>query len=285
MGPAEGRRETALESIADVATQLRKHVIEMIGVGKPGHLGGAFSLAEIVAYLYFHRMAFNPEAPKQPGRDRFLLSKGHGVLIQYAALTELGLISRAELPGTKSLGSVLQGHPDMKTPGIEAVTGSLGQGLSIGLGMALGLRIDGRDSAVYVVIGDGELSEGQLWEAAMAAARYKASNLIAIVDRNRFQATGPTEEVFAIPNLVEKWKAFGWDVLEMDGHDLSAVHQTFVKADGLSREKPVAIIAHTVKGKGVSFAENNAAFHNGALTQEQYDAALEELNRFERQVV
>jgi transketolase len=251
----------------------------MIGVGRPGHLGGSSSLAEIVAVLYFHRMRIDPRNLRDPERDRFLLSKGHAVLIQYAALAELGVISHEELRRLKSLGGILQGHPDMDvTPGIEAVTGSLGQGLSIAAGMALGLRLDGRGSRVYVIMGDGELAEGQLWEAAMAAYRYRLDNLTGIVDRNRIQASGPTSEVFEIPSLEDKWKAFGWKALTVDGHDVAAVIRALETA-GESKGAPTVIIAETIKGKGISFAENNPAFHHAALTEEQHRQAVAELER------
>ena len=256
------------------AERLRGRVLEMIGVGKAGHLGGSNSAAEIVAALYFSKMRLDPSNPKCPDRDRFLLSKGHAALIQYAALTELGYIPTEALAKTKALGAILQGHPDMlKTPGIEANTGSLGQGLSIACGMALGLKLDGKDSKVYVLIGDGEIAEGQIWEAAMSAAVYDLDNLVAILDKNNIQATGTVQERFNTNPIPEKWKAFGWGVFEMDGHNVADVLDTLDKADGV-KGKPVMLIAHTVKGKGVDFAEHNAAFHNGILTQEQYEAAL-----------
>lgn len=259
-----------------IAQQLRVNVVEMIGVGKAGHLGGSLSLGEIVAALYFHKMRFDPKRVTEPDRDRFLLSKGHAVLIQYAALIELGIIPRAELKQVKTLGG-LQGHPDMtKTPGMEAVTGSLGQGLSIGVGMALGLRLDRRPSHVYVIMGDGELSEGQLWEAAMAARRFHVDNLTGIVDRNRVQATGPTKDVFDIPDIERKWEACGWHVLTVDGHDVAQVLEALDAAERV-KGQPAVIVADTVKGKGISFAENNAAFHNGIMTEEQYRQAMAEL--------
>ena len=185
--------------------------------------GGSCSLAEIVAALYFGKMHFDPKALGDPNRDRFLVSKGHSVLIQYAALVELGVIPREELEKVKTLAGKLQGHPDMMTPGMEAVTGSLGQGLSIAVGMALALRLAKSPARVYVVMGDGELAEGQLWEAAMAAARYKLDSLTGIVDRNRIQATGPTKDIFDIPDMPKKWRAFGWNVLSVDGHDVGAI--------------------------------------------------------------
>jgi len=264
-----------------MACELRADVVKMIGVGKAGHLGGSCSLAEIVAALYFAKMRFDPQALGDPSRDRFLVSKGHAVLIQYAALAELGVIPKEEFAKVKTLEGRLQGHPDMMTPGIEAVTGSLGQGLSIGVGMALALRLAKRPSRVYVVMGDGELAEGQLWEAAMAAARFKVDNLTAIVDRNRIQATGPTREIFDIPDVAEKWRAFGWHVLAVDGHDVGAVLDVLDEA-AAKKGVPSVIVADTVKGKGVSFAENSAAFHNAALSREQYDKALSEIEASRR---
>jgi transketolase len=265
--------------LAAMAVRLRRNVVEMIGVGKAGHLGGSCSLAEIVATLYFSRLRFDPRSIKDPDRDRLVLSKGHSVLIQYAALIELGVIPREEITRVKTLEGMLQGHPDMdRTPGLEAVTGSLGQGLSIGVGMALALRLDRRPSKVWVIMGDGELSEGQLWEAAMAASAYCLERLIGIVDRNRIQATGPTAEVFAIPDVERKWESFGWRVLTMDGHDVAAVLAALDEA-AKPKGQPTVIVADTVKGKGIPFAEDTAAFHNGILTREQYDAALAQLDR------
>ena len=260
-----------------IAVQLRADVVEMIGVGKAGHLGGSVSLGEIVATLYFHQMRFDPKRLTDPNRDRFLLSKGHAVLIQYAALIEHGVIPRAEIKGVKTLAGLLQGHPDMaKTPGMEAVTGSLGQGLSIGVGMALGLRLDQRPSRVFVIMGDGELSEGQLWEAAMAAPRFQVDNLTGIVDRNRIQATGPTKEVFDIPDIEKKWESFGWHVTTIDGHDVAQIVEALEAAERV-KGRPSVIVADTVKGKGISFAEHNPAFHNGLLTEDQYRQAMAEL--------
>jgi len=266
-----------VKRLSRIAQQLRVDVVEMIGVGKAGHLGGSVSLAEIVAALYFHKLRLDPKNVADPDRDRFLLSKGHAVLIQYAALIELGIIPRSEIKQVKTLAGLLQGHPDMaKTPGMEAVTGSLGQGLSIGVGMALALRLDGRPSRVYVIMGDGELSEGQLWEAAMAARRFGVDNLTAIVDRNRVQATGPTKEVFDIPDIERKWEAFGWHVLTVNGHDVAEV-LTALDAAAHVKGQPSVIVADTVKGKGISFAEHNAAFHNGMFTEDQYRQAMAEL--------
>jgi transketolase len=276
-------RPEEIQRIKKIAWDLRADVVKMIGVGKAGHLGGSCSLAEIVATLYFAKMHFDPKAIHDPSRDRFLLSKGHSVLIQYAALVELGVIPRDELGKVKTLAGKLQGHPDMMTPGMEAVTGSLGQGLSISVGMALALRLEKSPSRVYVIMGDGELAEGQLWEAAMAAARYKLDSITAILDRNRIQATGPTKEIFDIPNLEDKWRAFGWNVLNVDGHEVGAILDVLDKAAAI-KGAPTVVVADTIKGKGVSFAENTAAFHNGVMTQEQYDKALAEIAESGRMV-
>jgi len=267
-----------IKSLEEKAWQLRWDIVNyLIGVGKVGHLGGSCSSADLVAALYFYKMKLNPENPKDENRDRFLLSKGHAALVQYAALAELGFFSKKELKKVKTLGAMLQGHPDMtKTPGIEANTGSLGQGLSVANGMALGLRLDRKDNKVYVIIGDGELAEGQIWEAAMAAANFKVDNLVAIVDVNRVQATGTIVERFDTNPLSPKWEAFGWHVLEIDGHNMAEIVDALDQADTI-KGKPTVILAQTVKGKGVSFAENQAAFHNGQMTEEQFAIAQQDL--------
>jgi transketolase len=272
-----------IRRLEKIACDLRADVVRMIGIGKAGHLGGSCSLAEIVAALYFEKMHFDPKALRDPNRDRFLVSKGHTVLTQYAALVELGVIPREEMGKVKTLAGKLQGHPDMMTPGMEAVTGSLGQGLSISVGIALALRLAKSPSRVYVIMGDGELAEGQVWEAAMAAARYGLDSITAIVDRNRIQATGPTNEIFDIPDIPEKWRAFGWNVLSVNGHDVGAILDVLDEA-AAEKGAPTVIVADTIKGKGVSFAENLAAFHNAALTQEQYDKALLEIEETGRKL-
>jgi transketolase len=228
-------------------------------------------------------MRFDPKNLNDPNRDRFLLSKGHAVLIQYAALVELGVIPREEIGKVKTLAGKLQGHPDMMTPGMEAVTGSLGQGLSIAVGMACALRLAKSPARVYVIMGDGELSEGQLWEAAMAAPRFNLDSIIGILDHNGIQATGPTREIFDIPNKPDKWRAFGWNVLSVDGHDAGAVLDVLEEAAAM-KGGPTMIVADTVKGKGISFAENTAAFHNGIMTREQYEQALREIEESRRRL-
>jgi transketolase len=268
--------EAAIKELKGIALKLRSDLIEMIGIGTAGHLGGSASLAETLAVLYFHKMKFNKDGLKDPNRDRLVLSKGHAALIQYAALCEKGCFPREELKRVKELDGLLQGHPDLTIPGIEAVTGSLGQGLSIGVGMALAFRLDKRPSRVYVIMGDGEQSEGQLWEASQAAANYKLDNLTAFIDWNKIQATGPTKDIFSIPDLDKKWSAFGWEVIPMDGHDPAKIIEAIDKAETI-KGRPCLILLDTVKGKGFSFAEGTAAFHNGILDETTYNQAITEL--------
>ena len=267
-----------LQKLKDKAQTLRRYVVISMGVGNAGHLGGSFSAADIVSALYFHKMKHDPKNPKMKDRDRFLLSKGHVAILQYSALAEAGYFPVEELQRTKTIGSMLQGHPDvLKTPGIEAGTGSLGQGLSIGLGMALGLRLDNIGAKVYVLCGDGELSEGQNWEAAMAASAFKTDNLIAIVDKNGMQAQGRIKERFDQGLLKEKWIAFGWKVIEIDGHNMEEILAALDKADTV-KDQPTVIIANTIKGKGVEVGENHpAGFHNAPLSEEDFKKAMAEL--------
>lgn len=265
--------------VKKMAAHIRRDIVEMLGgEGHVGHLGGSCSSADIVATLYCYKMRLDPKNPKWEGRDKFLYSKGHACIAQYAALGELGYFDRKIFPTLKSFGSILQGHPDRnKTPGIEANTGSLGQGLSICNGMALAAKLDNRDTRVYCMIGDGELAEGQIWEAAMTAAAYKLDNVVAFVDRNGLQAMGAVVDRFNTNPLPEKWSSFGWNVIEIDGHDVQQIAAALDEAETV-KGKPTVIIAQTVKGKGVSFAENVVGFHNGALTHEQYVQACKELD-------
>lgn len=267
-----------IKNLEEKSKLLRKDVVISVGVGVAGHIGGSCSSADIVAALYFHKMKHDPHNPKMIDRDRFLLSKGHVAILQYAALAECGYFPVEDLKTTKSIGSYLQGHPDvLKTPGIEAGTGSLGQGLSIGLGMALGMKLDGIQRKVYVLCGDGEIAEGQIWEAAMAASSYHADNLVAIVDKNTLQANGKIEERMNSNPLVPKWEGFGWHVIEIDGHNMEQILAALDEADTV-KGKPTVIIARTTKGKGISFAENVVSYHNGALTEAQYEQAIRELS-------
>jgi len=269
--------ESTIKEMNSIALKLRYNVLEMIGINNPGHLGGSFSLAETMAVLCFYKMKLSKSKLTDPNRDRLLLSKGHAALIQYAALCELGFFPREELKRVKTLNGLLQGHPDLTIPGIEAVTGSLGQGLSIGVGMALALRLNRSPARVYVIMGDGEQSEGQLWEASQAAANFKVDNLTAFIDWNKVQATGATKDIFNIPSLDEKWKAFGWEILKVNGHNPAAVIEAIENAEAV-KGKPSLIILDTIKGKGLSFAEGNAAYHNGILDEATFNKALKELD-------
>ena len=274
--------EKEIHDLRKTAATLRGDLIEMIPPGKVGLLGGSSSIMDVVAALYFKHMKVFKD-PKDPRRDRCVFSKGHSVLAQYAAFVELGYVSHDDLHKVKTLDGTLQGHPDMDhTPGIEAVTGSLGQGLSVSLGMALGLRLEGSDSRVFCVVGDGEMNEGQIWEAAMAGAAYKADNLVAIVDRNRVQATDAADKVMPCGQIKEKWASFGWNVVEIDGHDMSAILDALDQAKAC-KGKPTAIIADTVKGKGFPFAEGKAAYHNAAMNEEEYRIAQDSVKKMKEE--
>lgn len=268
-----------VREIEGLARSIRRDIVEMIGgEGHVGHLGGSCSSADLIATLYGYTMRHDPKNPKMADRDVFLMSKGHSCISQYAVLGELGYFNKNEFRSLKNIDSMLQGHPDVnKTPGIEANTGSLGQGLSIANGIAMAKRLDKLPTRVYCIMGDGELAEGQIWEAAMTAAAYKIDNLVGIVDRNHLQATGPCAERFNIDALNQKWMSFGWHVIEIDGHNIEQIISAFDKAKTI-KGKPTLIIAETVKGKGISFAENVVSFHNSKLSREQYQTALSELS-------
>lgn len=259
------------------ARQIRLDTLKTIFKVGSGHPGGALSIAELLAVLYFDEMNIRPEEPGWADRDRFILSKGHASTALYAVLAERGYYPVEELATMRQYGSRLQGHPDMElTPGVDMSSGSLGQGLSIGSGMALAAKLQKKDWRVYVLLGDGECEEGQVWEAAMTAPRRQLDNLVAIVDVNGLQINGRTDNVSTLEPLEDKFRDFGWHVLSIDGHDIPSIRQAFRQ----SREhkgQPTAIIAHTVKGKGVSFMENSAAWHSGHPNEEQYRKALQEL--------
>lgn len=278
-----GYSQEELREVRRRAIDIRADILEMIPAGKVGHIGGSCSIADVTAALYFKHMNVYAD-PKDPRRDRCLFSKGHSVLAQYACFVELGYVDRSELKKVKTLEGKLQGHPDMNyTPGIEAVTGSLGQGLSVSLGIAMGLKLDNSTARVYAVLGDGELSEGQIWEAAMAATVFQADNLCAIVDYNGVQATDTTDKVFPIHQLKEKWTSFGWNVIETDGHDVEKILTALDEAETV-KGKPTVIIARTVKGKGFPFAEGLAKFHNASMTEDEYKIALETVERMRKEV-
>lgn len=264
------------------ALEARKHIIRMTGAAGSGHPGGSLSAIDLLTALYFSEMTHFPDDPQRPGRDRFVLSKGHGCPALYAILGMTGYFPEDELIRLRKLGSILQGHPCMlKTPGVEMSTGSLGQGLSAANGMALAQRLSGLDYRIYVMMGDGEQQEGQIWESAMTSAHYKLDNLVGIVDYNGMQIDGTVTEVMEIAPLAEKWRAFGWEVFEIDGHDMGQILGALDQARKVSG-KPAMIVARTVKGKGVSFMEHNLKFHGNAPTADEGAAALAELGQAEQ---
>lgn len=267
-----------IPTIERTAQRMRADIVEMIGLAGSGHPGGSLSAADIVATLYFGVMNHDPADPKMPGRDRFVLSKGHAAPVLYAALAEAGYFGREHLSTLRKLGSMLQGHPDCKkTPGVEVSTGSLGQGLSIANGIALGLRADGNvTSRVFCLLGDGELQEGQVWEAAMFAAHNKLDRVVAIVDKNNLQIDGSCADVMDLGEVGEKFRAFGWNVIGADGHDVEQLLAAFAQAD-TAEGAPTVIVASTVKGKGVSFMEDKAEWHGAAPSAEQCEIAAGEL--------
>ena len=266
-----------IQELEATARLIRRHIIQMIYDAGSGHPGGSLSATDIMVALYFDVMNHNPTDPKDPDRDRFVLSKGHAAPALYACLAETGYFPVEELKTLRQIGSRLQGHPDMrKTPGVEASTGSEGQGLSMGLGMALAGKLDKKKYMTYVMVGDGELNCGQCWEAAMSASFFKADNLVAIVDRNKLQLDGRTNEIMSIEPLADKWKAFGWNVIEIDGHNFPELLDALHKAKK-TKKIPTVIIADTVKGKGVSFMEGQVGFHGKCPNEEQYNLAMAEL--------
>jgi transketolase len=266
-----------LQFLQDKARDLRVEAIKMIHTAKSGHPGGSLSIADIVAVLYFDEMRVDSQNPVWEDRDRFILSKGHTCPIWYAVLAEKGFFPKEELATLRKLGSKLQGHPDMrKVPGLDMTTGSLGNGFGIGVGMAKAAKIDHKDYRVYIAVGDGEVQEGSIWEAAMSAAHYKLDNLVVIVDKNNLQVDGFVRDIMAIDPLDAKFKAFGFEVLTIDGHDIGQICEAFAKARQ-TKEKPTCIIANTIKGKGVSYMENVCAWHGTAPNDEQFVIAMQEL--------
>jgi transketolase len=266
-----------LDLLREHAKEVRREIVKMLTEAGTGHTGGSLSAADIVAALYFYKMRHRPEDPEWKERDRFVLSKGHAAPVLYAALALTGYFDRELLTTLRRIDSPLQGHPSSKMlRGVEISTGSLGQGLSIANGMAMGLRMDGLDSRVYCLLGDGELQEGQVWEAAMTAVHYRIDNICAIVDNNGLQIDGFCCDVMKIEPITEKWKAFGWNVMDIDGHAMEQIVNALDEAERV-KGRPSVIVARTVKGKGVSFFEGKAEYHGIAPTKEEQDKALEEL--------
>jgi len=266
--------DTIIE-LQNMAKKLRVAIVKTLHKSQSGHTGGSLSAVDLVTALYFRKMRHNPADPAWEGRDRFVLSKGHAAPALYVALAETGYFPAEDLMMLRRLGSHLQGHPDSKsTPGIEVPTGSLGQGLSMSVGMSLGLKIDGKGNRVYALLGDGELQEGQVWEAAMAGAHYRLDNLCAMVDANALQIDGQVEKVMNVAPIAGKFRAFGWHALEIDGHDMAAIINALDMAENV-KGQPTVIVARTVKGKGVFFFENKASYHGVPPSDEELPRALE----------
>ncbi len=265
------------------ALQIRKHVVDSVYRAGSGHPGGSLSIADVLACLYFHEMRHDPEQPGWPDRDRLVLSKGHAAPALYAALALAGYFPEEELKELRKTGHFLQGHPCMKkVTGIDMSTGSLGQGLSAAIGMALAGRLDKKDYRVFVVLGDGEIDEGQVWEAAAAASHHQLGNLVAILDRNGLQIDGHTEEILSLEPIKWRWRAFGWRVLTVDGHDMDEVLSALHEAR--KNDRPTLIIAYTIKGKDVSFMEGTLSFHGKPPSDEQYVKAMTELEQIEEEL-
>ena len=266
-----------VEELQAIAKTIRRHIIQMIGEAKSGHPGGSLSAVEILVTLYWDVLQHDPANPAWKERDRFILSKGHAAPVLYSVMAECGYTPIDQLGSLRRLGSIYQGHPDRRyIPALEASTGSLGVGLSLGLGMAEAAKLDKSPTRIYVVLGDGEIQEGQIWEAAMYGAFHKTDNIVAIVDNNRIQLDGFVKDIMGIEPFADKWRAFGWHTIEVDGHDIAKLQAAFAEA-AATRGKPTVLIAHTVKGKGVSFMEDNPKWHGVAPNKEEVAAALKEI--------
>ena len=273
------RLKYSVEELEKVANDIRIDIIESIHCGGSGHPGGSLSIVEMMAVLYFHEMNVDEKNPKWEDRDRFVLSKGHAAPAYYAALAERGYFDKAELKTLRHIDSMLQGHPDMKkVPGVDMSTGSLGQGISAAAGMAHYAKRTGKDFRVYCILGDGEIQEGQVWEAAMSAGHFKLDNLIAFLDNNDLQIDGHVSDEMSVYPIREKFEAFGWNVIESDGHKVEELLKALEQARTF-KDKPTLIWCKTVKGKGVSFMENQVGWHGGAINDEQYQTAMKELKR------
>lgn len=268
-----------IEELKNIAKTIRKDIIEEVYSANSGHPGGALSIADIITALYFNEMNIDPKNPKDENRDRLILSKGHASAALYAALAEKGYFPKEDLKTFRNINSYLQGHPDMKhIPGVDMSTGSLGQGLSAANGMAMMLKLDKNPARVYCICGDGEIEEGQIWEAAMSSSKYKLDNLCLIIDNNNLQIDGTIEEVMSSYPIDDKFKSFGFNVITINGHDFSQILQAFEEAKNC-KDKPTAIIAKTIKGKGITFMENQVGWHGKAPSQQEYEQAIKELER------
>lgn len=269
--------EKIKKDLQKIACKVRMGVIEGTYNAKSGHPGGSLSISDTLTYLYFNKMNVDASNHEDPDRDRFVLSKGHTAPALYAVLAQKGYFAEEELKSLRHIGALLQGHPCIQIPGVDMSSGSLGQGISAACGMALAGKLDGKSYKVYTILGDGEIEEGQVWEAAMFAAHKKLTNLVAIVDNNGLQIDGPISEVCSPEPITDKFAAFGWHVITMDAHDFDSIDRAFEAAEKVT-DKPVAIIQKSVKGKGVSFMENQVGWHGTAPNKEQYDLAMAELS-------
>lgn len=270
--------------LQEKALEVRKDIVTAVHSAKSGHPGGSLSVADTLTYLYFYKMNVDPKNPKMDNRDRFVLSKGHTAPALYSVLAEKGFFDKSELVKLRKVGAMLQGHPDMKgIPGVDMSTGSLGQGVSTAVGMALSAKISNDDYTVYTVLGDGEIQEGQVWEAAMSAAHYKLDNLVAVVDNNNLQIDGKVSDVMSVYPIDEKFASFGWNVATCDGHDFDSIHTAFEKTNE-KNGKPWVIIQTSVKGKGVSFMENQSSWHGTAPNDEQYAQAMADLDAIAKEL-
>lgn len=266
-----------IKFLEEKATEVRQNIITMIYEAQSGHPGGSLSIADVITALYYDELNIDPSDPKWSERDRVVLSKGHCCPVLYAVLAMKGYFDFEIIHTLRKIGSILQGHPDMrKVPGIDMTTGSLGQGISAGVGMAFGLKKDGLKSRVYIILGDGEMQEGQVWEAAMLAAKCKLDNIVTIVDYNNLQIDGPCSEIMPIEPVDKKWESFGWKVIKIDGHKMEQILEAFAQARAIN-DQPVCIIAKTIKGKGVSYMENQCDWHGTAPDKVQYEIAMQEL--------
>ena len=269
---------TSVEALKAIATNVRKGIIEEVYSAKSGHLGGALSIADILTVLYFNQMNIDEKKPDDPNRDRLVLSKGHASAALYSVLAEKGYFDKELLKTFRKIDSELQGHPDMKhIPGVDMTTGSLGQGISAAVGMAIASKMNNAGCKIYCIVGDGEIEEGQIWEAAMAASKNKLDNLCVILDNNNLQINGEIEKVGGMNNITEKFISFGFNVINIDGHNMNSIIDAITTAKQ-TKGKPTIIIAKTIKGKGVSFMENQASWHGKAPNEEEYNLAMEELN-------
>lgn len=274
------KKELILE-LKQKAKDLRKDILTMIYNAQSGHPGGSLSEIDMLVGLYYYKLKIDPKNPHWQDRDRFVLSKGHASPGLYAVLADKGFFPKSELDGFRKINRMLQGHPELSTPGIDFAGGALGQGMSFALGIALACKLDKKNCKVYAMIGDGEAQEGAVWEASMAAAFHKLENFIAILDKNQVQQTGKTKEIMDIGNVALKWKVFGWNVIDINGHDMPQIVKALDKAAKMKNGKPTIIISNTIKGKGVSFMELNHKFHGKAPNEEEYKKAIDEIEKID----